>query len=370
MAQAQESYPLYSVRDLLELKDDPNRWIIQDMIPKQGRVLVYGKGSTFKSALVFDLCLSIASGMRFMERLPVIRTFGPVVLLSTEGSIYTNSGRLTAYMRSRNLAPDAVQLHYGQRPIQIRKPEGLETVRRIVDTIHPVLIVFDPFVSFYGGNENDSEEMAKFTEGLNEIVNPPEGSGRTGTTVLIIHHANKKDDIRGSTVLQGWFDSVLRFEVTRKVQIPGLALKRDIITVKSEKQRDGEVFEDPPLLSAVPLFDKDLGMTVFGIYDKADVDGVTAAYMKLEVLKYLRRSQAVLTRSQLSEAFKVGAEKMKTTLRWLLDDGLIEEWQTPRSTGLGREKGVTGYRASPVGSRVDAARAILRATQENGPDAN
>ena len=224
-----DPYPIYSVKDLLELKENNDRWIIQDMIPKTGRILVYGRGSSYKSAILFDLCLSVASGMPFLERLPVIRSFGPVLLLSTEGSIYTNRDRLTAYMRSRNLSPETVQLFYGQKPIQIRKPEGLATIRALVKALHPVLTVFDPFVSFYGGNENDSEEMAKFTEGLNEVVQEFE------TSIVIVHHANKKDDIRGSTVLQGWFDSILRFNVAKGVSIPGLGPKQDIITVKSEK---------------------------------------------------------------------------------------------------------------------------------------
>jgi len=359
-----DPYPIYSVKDLLELKDNPDRWIIQDMIPKQGRILVYGRGSAYKSAIIFDLCISVASGMRFLERLPVIRSFGPVLLLSTEGSIYTNSDRLKAYMRSRNLSPDAVQLFYGQRAIQVRKPEGLATVRALVKALKPVLTVFDPFVSFYGGNENDSEEMAKFTEGLNEIVQEYE------TSVLIIHHANKKDDIRGSTVLQGWFDSILRFNVTKGVAIPGMPQKQDVIVVTSEKQRDGAVYTDPPLFAAVPIFDKSLGMTIFGLYDKTDASGVVLATLKLEVFKYLRRTAATqpmepaLTRDQLMKTYGVGAERMETVLRWLKADGLIEEWDTARSTGLDRNRTVKGYRVSPLGTRIDIAQAMLRAARD------
>lgn len=325
---------------------------------------------THNSAIIFDLCISVASGMRFLERLPVIRTFGPVLLLSTEGSIYTNSDRLKAYMRSRNLSPDAVQLFYGQRAIQIRKPEGIATVRALIKTFRPVLTVFDPFVSFYGGNENGSEEMAKFTEGLNEVVQEYE------TSVLIIHHANKKDDIRGSTVLQGWFDSILRFNVTKGVAIPGMMKKQDIIVVTSEKQRDGATHNDPPLFSAVPIFDKNLGMIIFGLYDKADVNGVVLASLKFEVLSYLRRTAAtqpldpVLTRDQLMKTYGVGADRMETVLRWLVADGLVEIWDTARSTGLGRTNIRKGYRASPLGTRIDIAQTVLRAARDGADTTN
>jgi hypothetical protein len=349
-------YKLYSVRDLLELRDDPNQWIVKNMIPRVGRVLVYGKGGDYKSSLVFDLCVAVASCGKLLERMAVVEQFGPVLLLSTEGSIYSNRDRLCAYLRSRNVVPDAVPLHYGRQPLELRKPHEVATLRSLIDAVtpKPVLLVLDPMISFYGGNENDSEQMRKFTKQIDELIDDYELS------VVIVHHANKKADIRGSSVLQAWFDAVLKFETQQKVMIPGLEGAQTIITVESEKQRDGST---GTLFSAVPFFENDLQMIQFGIYDK-DAKGVILSHLKLAILKRLKLTRTAMTKSQLAQEMRMGHQRIEEALAWLLECGLIEHRDVTRPTGGLRTRGnISAYAASSIGTRIDAARAILAAAR-------
>jgi hypothetical protein len=358
-------YKLYSVKDLLELKDDPDKWIIKNMIPRMGRVLVYGRGGDYKSAVIFDLCVAVASGGQLLEQMSVINLYGGVVLLSTEGSIYSNRDRLLGYMRSRNVVPDAVRLHYGQQPLELRRPEDIKVLRAMVEIHKPVLVVLDPMVSFYGGNENDTEQMSKFVNGLNSIIADYE------CAVVIIHHANKKSEMRGSTVLQGWADGVIRFEVQRAVTIKDMPAKSttgqpdryDIVTVHAEKQRDGQA---GCLFSATPFFNEELGMTTFGVFDSEDARGVILAFLKQEILTYLKKTRAALTKSQVASLFRVGHAKADQALERLWRERLIVPANVVRSTGDGRERGdVTAWKAWELGTRVDGARAILRASTEN-----
>ena len=66
-----ESYRLYTVKDLLELKDDPRRWIVPNMLPRVGRTFAYGRGGHYKSTILFDLAVAVASGSKLCEQFPV-----------------------------------------------------------------------------------------------------------------------------------------------------------------------------------------------------------------------------------------------------------------------------------------------------------
>ncbi len=364
---ANNSYKLYSINDFLKMKGDSNHWIVPDMIPKAGRVLVYGKGGDYKSSLIFDLCLAVASGGKLLERLAVIKAYGPVILLSTEGSVYTNRDRLIAYMRSRNVVPEMVNLHYGQQPLELRQDDQAEVLLKMIQTIQPIMLVLDPMVSFYGGNENDTEQMSKFVNRLNRMIVD------YNVTVVIIHHANKLGEMRGSTVLQGWADSIIKFVASKAVTIPGFTDKKDVICVTSEKQRDGRT---GPLFSAVPFFGNEVGMVTFGIYDVMDQRGVLTTHLKHAILKHLQTCGDVLTRSELATQLHATPARVDEALEWLEMYDLVEKEEAKRSTGVMRSTGtnrmrpVNGWKAIGIGSRVDAAHAIVIASVERGVDAN
>jgi hypothetical protein len=347
------TYRLYSTSDLVALKSDPNRWIVPDMIPRIGRTLVYGKGSVYKSTFFFDTAIAVASGGKLLENMPVLKVFGPVILLSCEGSIYTNRDRLMAHMRSRNVLPEAVQLYYGQQPLELRRDDGAMVLQRMVEQIRPAMVVIDPLVSFYGGNENDSEQMTAFTHRLDDLIAKYEFS------LVIIHHANKTSDLRGSSVLQAWTDALIRLELNRAQNIPGFTEKMDIVTAHAEKQRDGRC---GMLFSAVPFFDAELEMTTFGIYDTEDAAGVILTHLRNEILKLLRRTHAVMSVKEIGMAFTVGVGRIHKALAWLQENKLVDKVPAGQ---LGRT--FDGWRVSPLGTRVDATRAILQAIASHGP---
>jgi hypothetical protein len=354
-----EIYRLYSVEDLVELKDDPSKWIVPNMIPRVGRVIVYGVGSAYKSSVMFDTSIAVASGGALLERMPVVRSFGPVILLSCEGSIYTNRDRLMAFMRSRNVLPSSVRLFYGQQPLELRRDEGANALTRMVELIRPAMVVIDPLVSFFGGNENDTEQVTAFTRRLDKLIQQYEFA------LVIIHHANKASEIRGSSALQAWTDGLIKLELTRNAEIPSFPEKKDLITVRAEKQRDGEV---GCLFSAVPFFDKELRMTTFGVFDTMDAQGVILAHLRNEILKLLRQNRAALSKPEIGMGFPgIGAGRIGDAVNWLTDNGLVEHL-SPKESG----RTVECWKVSPLGTRIDAVHAILRAVAEHEqePDAD
>lgn len=343
-------YKLYTMKDLAALTEDSQPWMIKNLIPRAGRVLAYGRGGEFKSALFFDISVAVASAGRMIECVP-IETYGPVVLVSTEGTIYSIQKRILGHLRVRNTNPEICDLYYGRQPLRVNEPVDKEIFKSILRDVKPVLAVLDPYASCYSGDEDSTKDVKNFVAVLDECI------AEFGCTVALIHHANKLGELRGSTVLQGWADAILKFAVVRKVAIPTLAGKHDVLTVTAEKQRDGAPGK---ALSAIPIFDEKLGMVTFGMFDNMDVKRVRAVYLKLELLKYLRKASEPHTRAQLMEKFRVGQDVMDAALQWLENDRLIEAVEAKRSTGNGRQRGVAGWQASAT-SKVDAACAILRA---------
>lgn len=353
------AYPLYTVKDLIELKEDPNIWIVKNMIPKAGRVVAYGHGGQYKSAICFDLAVAVASGGLLLEQIP-IEAYGPTLVLSTEGSLQTMRKRFLAHMRTRNVVPDAVKLFFGRKPLKLDTPQGRQVLEQLIRTLNPIMVVIDPYASFLDGDENDTAVAKKLSDELNEVVE------NLQTTVVIIHHARKDGEIRGSTALYDWADAVLKFKAKKNQQVPGIQGTHDIITVEAEKQRDGP---GGVVFSAVPFIDERLQMITFGVYNGMDARMVTTAKLKQSVLDFLRTTQAAMPKSQLCDQFKVGREKMDIAIAWLSRDKLIREIEMTVDCGGGRRRRVCAWASSAIGSRVDAARAILRA-ERIGDDAD
>lgn len=351
MTKQQVQYPIYSVRDLLEVEDDPNIWIVRNMIPKGGRVVAYGHGGQYKSAICFDLAVSVACGGHLLEQVP-IEAYGPTLVLSTEGSVQTMRRRFLAHMRSRNTPPESVQLYFGRKPLKLDTSQDRQVFGGLIQQLRPILVIIDPYVHFMKGDENDTVAVKALAEELNIIVEDFK------TTVVVIHHARRDGEMRGSTVLFDWADAVLQFKAKKRQQISGLQGFYDIITVEAEKQRDGA---GGPVFSAVPFINEKLGMITFGVYNGMDAKMVIVAQMKQEVLKYLKSTRAVVSRSRLCEEFKTGREKMDIALAWLARDKLIQEFELLVDCGGGRQRHVRGWGSSTIGSRIDAARAIFRA---------
>jgi hypothetical protein len=180
--------------------------LVRGIIPRVGLVVVWGPPKCGKSFWTFDLVMHIALGWSYRGRRV---QQGAVVYLALEGGPgFAN--RVEAW-RERHLAD-----HHGDVPFYLLDvPVDLVADReRLIHTIKaklgeqvPVVVVVDTLNRALIGDENKSDDMAKFIRAA-DIVRV-----EFGCAVVIIHHcgiaANRP---RGHTSLAGANDAQIAVE--------------------------------------------------------------------------------------------------------------------------------------------------------------
>jgi hypothetical protein len=194
--------PLADLAEKLSLPEEPVQFLIQDLAELGASSLFSAKAKTFKSTMLVNAGLCVASGRPFAGKFQT--SAGPVLHLDGElGETRT----LRLYRRlGRGEGIDVVQLarngllHY----LDLAKPgsqrDPAEWVR-IIREKSISLVILDPVVSFYGGDENDATAVRAW---WNSAVQPMQSAG---AAVALVHHSRKgsqlvadnvSDSVRGS----------------------------------------------------------------------------------------------------------------------------------------------------------------------------
>lgn len=187
--------PLYLAQNLPE----PN-WLVTDLINRDALTMLSGQGGIGKSMLLMQLSVALASGTPFMGY-PVP---GPhrVFYLNAEDSTMKFARRLTAYrdISQTPAEPLIHNLHYygAERTFQrLTTSKGINkkaledlthsiTAAQQSDPSLPSIVIFDPFIQFIQGSENDNSEMN------NGIVAFRQLQTATRSTILFGHHEAKR----------------------------------------------------------------------------------------------------------------------------------------------------------------------------------
>jgi len=194
--------------DLIQTTPPVRDWLIDGFIPAHKVCMLTAPGGTGKSTWTLQLAFSIATGLPLCGN-PEWATFKPggVLILGAEDDLDDAHERGSAILESFEdqftdnlddlLQAATTRFHY--KPLVGKnvaltykdghdiKPTGLgDKIITYANSIKNCrLIVIDPVSRFKGGDENSQEDMTRFVEELERIRTA------TGSTILIVHHANK-----------------------------------------------------------------------------------------------------------------------------------------------------------------------------------
>ncbi len=219
---------------MLANEPEPQRFVIEGLIPEPIVAAIVAPGSTGKSFWIMQVAASVATGSPFFGH--PVHCPGGVLMIGAEDDAEEMARRLHAIAKlngweswrdefkalGRNFYPIS---RVGKDNRLTERVEGNivprpQWTQAIIDAAKRVpdlrLIILDPVSRFRSGDENDNEAATKFVEALETIRQA------TGVTVMCAHHSRKgstgdsADDIRGASA----FVDALRFAATLSVPNP------------------------------------------------------------------------------------------------------------------------------------------------------
>jgi len=239
-------FRLYSLDELYEIPDP--EWLIKPILPRGSLVELYGKSGNGKSFVALDWGLSLSAGLIQSSANP-----DPlhVIYICAEGGRGIKK-RIKAWLARH---PDANRSKFWFLP----QPVNMLHDKDVIDLGLAIqelggnigLIVVDTLARCFGdGDENMTRDMNCFVGSCQSLI-----QWFPDSTVLVVHHtgkdAGRKD--RGSTALRAASDTVI--ELQRSGNGP--------VTLKCEKQKDWEPFEDLRLrLDVIELEDGETSCVV------------------------------------------------------------------------------------------------------------
>lgn len=201
---------IYGLGDLYSL--EAPKWLVQDYLPYQGIVTLYGAPGCGKSFLAQAFGMCLATGEPWNNR--VVEP-GGVLYLACEG-IAGMPRRVQAWVEHHQLdipkeRLNDVPFYYTTGFNDLRGPAATTDLIRAIE--HDLagrgtklsLVILDTLSRTLGGaDENSAGEMNTALDQLDRIREV------TGATILVLHHTAKgKMHERGSSVLRGACDTML-----------------------------------------------------------------------------------------------------------------------------------------------------------------
>ena len=199
-------------------------YLVDELIPSAGLVLVWGKQKTFKSFWLLDLFVHVAMGWPYRDH--AVRQ-GAVIYCAFEGG-HGYKGRIEAIRRHYGISDDAdVPLYVmpGQVDLIADEKALVEEFRYQLGTVVPAVVVLDTLNRSLSGSESSDKDMTLYVKAAEAVRKA------FGCLCVIVHHCGYDDThARGHTSLPAAVDAEL--SVVRDEESP-------IVLVTVKAMRDG-----------------------------------------------------------------------------------------------------------------------------------
>jgi len=199
----------------------------------------------------------------------------------------------------------------------------------------PKILVVDPLASFFAGDENLQHEVSPFLQGLDNIVR------QFQLCLIVLHHKNKKGNVRGSTAWAGWADTELEFEKMDQYDAPGVDISLEQVKITVRKQRNGRAGGHSIVIPLMrPGGSK---MTGFAVVRGEDSSDVSRRYLALRVYGHLM-SLPMMSGPQTTNQIRLALKRNHQDVHQALTDvlqpaGLVRPVGVWRSSQEGGQRG-------------------------------
>ncbi len=198
---------LYDVSEWANWNIPPLQFYIGGrLLPQKGKLELCGAPGVMKSWLAQSMGFCLATGQPWLG-FPTVQT--RTLICHFEMSREVAHERITEMMPVYHLEPMSLYI----APLGTMFLDEQESFNRFKEAIEPIapgVIILDYWRCCYGGDENDSRDVVRFTRNMDILIR------ELNTSVVLLHHTNKNplytggmDKSSGHHALPGWMDTVL-----------------------------------------------------------------------------------------------------------------------------------------------------------------
>ena len=224
--------------EYLALPRAPEVWLIDQLLPVSGSMLLFGDPKVGKSYAALQLASCLVQGVEWLgfgipQAVPVV-----YIQLDTPRSLWASRVQEleeSGHQVSRVHQADRETLD--KSPFDILDIEHFTLLQHALAQIRPGAVVVDTLREAHSGDENDSTEMQNVIAHLDAAIKP--------AAMIFISHARKSNpeadyslmnNNRGSNYVVGRMDSICQVSKS-SVRVVSRALEEH--TIKLDRQDDG-----------------------------------------------------------------------------------------------------------------------------------
>jgi hypothetical protein len=210
------------MRSNAELKklDTVQDWVIRDILPRGGTMMVAGPPKIGKSLLMMDICSAISGHDDFWHGFKVEET-GNIMCCEFDMPVGSHRRRVLQLEKTGLNFNKMFHVTVDEVPpgFNLLREGSFNWLKAQVEDLRPLVIVFDVVRRFYQGDENSSDLAGQFMQAVSDILIAGGSSG------ILVHHTNKTSEVaknmgfekdpisavRGSSVIAGSVDTICAF---------------------------------------------------------------------------------------------------------------------------------------------------------------
>lgn len=294
----------------LECNSNYKPWLIERLWSLHAVGFVSGPPKSFKTWMVLEMAVSVASGLPCLGAFPVHRT-GPVLLYAAEDPATALRLRLLALARNHGLELDQIDIRViCADSLRLDRSADREKLAATVERHRPALLVLDPLVRLHGLDENQAAPMA-------ELLGYFRALQRTYlTAIAIVHHSRKNaahspgQSLRGSSDLYAFVDSLV-----------SLQHRHGRVSLSAEHRSAPELAPIP--LELVPASQPDAA-PYLRIATTPSEETPQQDHLHERILQLLKQSLSPCSTDSLRTLLRVRKQRLLDALRNLLQQGVIQ----------------------------------------------
>jgi len=221
-----EIMPRYIVRDwsYVKQKREPIKYLIDELVEEASLNIWVGKWGSKKTWAALSAAVCVATGKEWLDRKTIQ---GNVLIIDEESGDRRLSDRLMAAAAGELITEDLPIEFISLASFNLLKnSQDQDMIMKEIVNRKINLVIIDALVDIMaGGDENAVKDTQPVFVALRRIAKT------TNVGVVVIHHANRVGDYRGSSAIPGSLETMIQIDSKEG---------SDFISFKSLKMRDSE----------------------------------------------------------------------------------------------------------------------------------